>query len=134
MKTTIGQRVKMLRTHLKLNPQQFAGDTNMTVSTLYRIENDEVEPRSKTISDIQRAYGVDSDWLVDGRGEMKFTPVKPDSKSTFDPARDTLYKELKEQIAFYRNLLQQMAGGKGNFLRALNGTGLHKRRSLRAAA
>lgn len=49
MKTTVGQRVKVLRTHLNLNPQQFAGDTNMTVSTLYRIEGDEVEPRSKTI-------------------------------------------------------------------------------------
>lgn len=133
MKTTVGQRVKMLRTHLKLNPQQFAGDTNMTVSTLYRIENDEVEPRTKTLNDIERAYGVDSDWLREGKGELKVVQPELPSKA-FDPARDTLYKELKEQISFYREIIKQMTGGKANFLRALNGTGPYKKGSLRPAA
>lgn len=132
MKTTIGQRVKALRLHLKLNPQQFAGDTNMTVSTLYRIENEEVEPRSKTLNDIERAYKVDHDWLYNGKGELK--AILPENQSSFDPARDTLYKELKDQINFYRDLLKQMAGGKANFLQALNATGFSKKKSLRAAA
>lgn len=136
MKTTVNERIKMLRTHLKLNPQQFAAAANMTVSTLYRVEGGEVEPRSKTILDIQKAFNVDHDWLVNGKGEMTFgkseAPAK--EKSIYESILESaLMKSYESRIAFYEEMIRNLTGTKtlGKFKAVVN-AGDHKR-SLAAA-
>ena len=129
MKSTVNSRVKLLRTSLRLTQNEFAAELGISPSTISKIEMGE-NPSPGTIDAIISTYSVPDDWLTDGKGDLKYS--RP-SGQKFDPATDTLYKELKEQITFYRNLLTQMAGGK-SFRTALDRTGLYKKRLSRAAA
>lgn len=135
MKQTVSQRIKKVREDLSLTQGDLAAIAGVTVTQLSRIENGKSDPQISTLNDIAKATGVTVEWLSDGKGEYSPVVKSAAKESAFDPARDTLYKELREQIVFYRSLLTQMAGGKAtSFLQALSGTGLLKKRSLRAAA
>lgn len=116
---TINDRVKALRAATGRTQNEFSNDLEVSLSLYSKIEVGANDVSPKLIDRIKEFYQVPHDWLVNGKGEMTF--VKP-AKQQFDPATDTLYKELKDQISFYRNLLTQMAGGKGSFLQALNVT------------
>lgn len=130
MKQTVNERVKLLRTSLRLTQAEFASDLKISSSLVSKIEQGE-EPSSSTIDAIINVFQVDEDWILHGKGELRYTkPVKRE----FDPATDTLYKEMKAQIIFYQNLLTQMAGGKASFPLALNKTGSFKKEFLRANA
>lgn len=131
MKQTVNERVKLLRSSLKLSQIEFAIEIGVSASLLSKIEAGE-KPSQHTVDLICEKYSVPETWLNEGKGEMAFK--KPVTKEpTSDPYKDVLYKELKEQIAFYRDLLKQMAGGKPNFHKALNYTGLIKRSQLRVS-
>ncbi|MBA3662740.1 MAG: helix-turn-helix transcriptional regulator [Bacteroidetes bacterium] len=137
-KQTLGDRVRELRDHYRHSQITFGERVNLSHIAVGRIESGFTKnPQGDTINRIAEAYGTSVEWLMEGKGEMlpngKEEAVK--ANKSFDPATDTLYKELKEQIAFYRDLLTQMAGGKRNFLQALNLTGSRKHgKQLGAAA
>jgi transcriptional regulator with XRE-family HTH domain len=127
---TINDRVKALRAALGRTQNEFSNELEISLSLYSKIEVGEKEVSPKLIDRIKEYYQVPHEWLINGKGEMKF--VKPTGQK-FDPATDTLYRELKEQIAFYRNLLTQMAGGK-SFRTALSLTGSRRRATKRLAA
>jgi transcriptional regulator with XRE-family HTH domain len=134
MKQTVNERVKSLRTKLNLTQQEFAEAIGITSAQLSRIENGENTPQDGTLKKIAHAASVDLNWLKLGIGDVEPKLVN-ESSSVENPWKEEAYKALKDEVAFYRQLLMQVTGGKAaSFLQALNGTGLPKKRSLRAAA
>lgn len=49
---TLGERIKALRAHLNMTQSEFCGLCGMLTTSLSRIENDEVTPRSATLKQI----------------------------------------------------------------------------------
>jgi len=136
MKQTVNDRVRQLRIAAGKSQAEFANDVDVSHSLLSKIEVGAKDINPKLIDKISTVYKIEpANWLIDGKGELKFT--RPSSTVKFDPATDTLYKELRERITRQDTIIDRLTQaliGKGNFRLALNGTGLPKRRSLGAAA
>lgn len=133
MKSTLGTRLKELRDEYRLSQTAFADRVGISYVAYANIERGVTEkPQESTLESIVKQFGTTYEWLQEGRGKML-----PNGKvellsegSVFDPARDTLYKELKEQIEFLKEIIR----AKPNFRLALNHTGLTKERRLRVRA
>lgn len=95
MKTTINQRVFLLREKLGYTQQDFVNVCGLTTTSLSRIENGEVEPQNKTLKKIIDNTGVDPVWLLEGKGELTIQEVVKENTST-NLYQDALYKELKQ--------------------------------------
>lgn len=136
MKTTVNTRMRALREALKMTQSEFADALNISSALVGKMENGVIDVSDNTISKACQAFSVPIEWLEHGKGEMSFRKTeKPRDLRIFDPARDTLYNEMKTQISFMQQVILQLTGGKGNFLPALNVSGLHsKRRHLSATA
>lgn len=133
MKQTVNERVKVLRKALGMSQNDFANDADLSVALVSKMETGTEKVTETTIDKLNRTFKVPKEWLLHGKGELIFEmPVAV--KSGQNPYQDVLYKELKEQINFLKETIRLMAGGRSNFLRALNNPGLNKKRSLRAAA
>lgn len=128
MKRSVNERIKALRLALKLNQSDFANEIGVSASLVSTIERGET-PSQGTIDLIVETYSVKESWLLTGAGEMTFERKKVSSDA---PWKDEAFKHLKDEVTFYRNLLTQMAGGKGNFLQALNVTA--QKRKLKYAS
>lgn len=132
MKSTVNERVKQLRTALRLNQVEFANEVGISPSLISKIEVGE-KASINTLDAIIKTYSVPEEWILKGAGEMSYQRPQKAAQG-FDPATDTLYNELREQIKFLRQLIQDMRPrASANFPTALNGTGFRKK-SLRAAA
>jgi transcriptional regulator with XRE-family HTH domain len=127
MKTTSNERLRQLRLAAGKSQNDFAHDVEMSLSLLTKIEQGQRELTPKQIQTINSVYNVSpKNWLVDGKGELSFTMPVEKAKTGFDPAVDTLYKELKERIqkqdTVIDRLTQALLGG--NFLQVINDTAL----------
>lgn len=118
MEQSVNARVLMLKTQLGLTDIEFCGRSSISTGTFNKIKNEE-EVSQRVLNSIIAGLNVNREWLLYGKGKML-----KELQGSFDPARDTLYKDLKEEINFYRELLKQVAGGKANFLRTFNETAL----------
>lgn len=129
-KNTVKSRLETLLIKSGLDLYSFSKSYGLEYTTLNRIFSGETETlRQPTIKLMADKLRVNYEWLAYGKG----TPDKIEESS--DPWKDALVKSLSDEVAFYRQLLMNMTGGKAaSFLQALNGTGLPKKRSLRAAA
>jgi len=135
MKTSIGKRISDMLISKNRDEQWLADAIGKHRTTVSRIINGETQPNKSTIHLLANALESNYSYIAFGIGEVKKTTEDPVKEIAFDPARDTLYLELKGEILFYRDLIKQMAGGKPvNFLQALNLTGPLKKGSLGAAA
>lgn len=108
MKTTVNERVKLLRTHLNLTQQDFCALCDLTNTSLSRIENGEVEPQKATIQKIIDNTGVNPEWLTDGKGELKVQVLEKKRQVLSDPWQDITYKELKENNSYLKSKLDEM--------------------------
>lgn len=130
-KPTLGEKVKYLRVTLGLSQEEFAAESEISMSLLSKLETNKIESVKMKQILIQR-WNASLNFIADDySGPLdKNTPIfngdvpelyKITKLSAFDPARDTLYLDLKSEIKFYRDLIIQITGGKtGNFLRTLN--------------
>jgi transcriptional regulator with XRE-family HTH domain len=85
--------------------------------TVYRISTgDTLNPSKKTLEPIAAALKINLDWLHKGIGERDAQPVE---ETGVNPYKDFAIKHLTEEIAYYRQLLMQITGGKG-FLQLIN--------------
>lgn len=97
---TLGERIKALRAHLNMTQSEFCGLCGMLTTSLSRIENDEVTPRSATLKQIIGNTGVDPKWLLEGTGEISIvSPPANTNSGTGDIYRDALYSELRSQAS-----------------------------------
>jgi transcriptional regulator with XRE-family HTH domain len=117
MEKTVNERVILLITQLNLGKNEFAQKAKLAPGTIWNIENGgNLSP--KTVQSIVDGFNLNKEWLLSGKGKMFADEPKAESKS-FDPARDTLYNEMKSQVSFYREqigflneLIKQLTGGK----------------------
>ncbi len=108
----------LLKKELGLTDIQFCGVSKISTATLNKIKNDEEITQKIVFAILDAGFNVNKEWLLTGKGKMFADEPKAESKS-FDPARDTLYNEMKSQVSFYREqigflneLIKQLTGGK----------------------
>ena len=61
---TLGQLIKDLRTKIGMTQEELAEKTDISVRTIQRIENGEVDPRSYTLQKIASALSIDYEELI----------------------------------------------------------------------
>lgn len=124
MKTTINERIKVLRTHLDLTQQEFAALIDFTSTQLSRIENGASAPQNATIKQIFDKIDVSKEWLLDGKGELKAQVITSTLKA--DPWKDALVSQIKDEnnrlqkeLERVWQMVQHLTGGaKPNFRKA----------------
>lgn len=124
---TIGERLLALRTEYGLSAEKLANLVGVTRVTIDNIESGTTaKPYPKNIEAICKALGSTSEWLVNGKGEM-LPNGKVDLTERDRPVaniyQDTLYKELRDQIEFLRDMLRTRS-----FHKAINLPSLQKKR------
>lgn len=118
MESNVNQRVKMLRSYLNLTQTEFAMRINSTFATISRIENGTNEPRKSTLLSMCKEFNINSEWLLNGKGEMllsedhKDFKIQTESVSWKDEAFAQLKNHnetLKQEIEWLKNLVNKMA-------------------------
>lgn len=128
-KETINDRLRELRAAAGKTQGEFAHDIGVSLSLYSKIEIGEKEVTPKVMEKVITSYKVPITWIKEGIGELSYiSPAK--HSQDFNPAVDTLYKELRDQIEFLREMLRARS-----FPKATNLPSLRKsRRSLVAKA
>lgn len=103
MKTTPGQRLKQFREKAGLRQEAIAAELDVSLSIIQKVEVSQKELSDKMAEALCRRYAIPLEWLIKGQGELTYQLEKE------NPYRDTLYKELREQIDFLKEII------KGNF-------------------
>lgn len=68
---SIGDRIKFLRKDLNLNQLSFGQKIGITESAVSNFESGRRNPSDQTIKSICREFGVNKDWLLEGKEPMK---------------------------------------------------------------
>lgn len=118
MGSTSNDRVIALLKTLKIDEMEASRRIGKQASTFYRITNKVHEPTKTTLRIIAEGLGASYDWLLTGRGEMLVEKIEGKEMKISNPWREEAYKALKDEVAFYRQLLLN-----GNFLNPHNETG-----------
>lgn len=108
MKTTINERVRMLRTYLNQTQQEFSHVVGVTPTQLSRIENGESSPQKGTIKQIIDSTGVNSEWLFDGIGELKVHAVVKQTQEVNNPYRDYTIQKLEKDITTWQEKYNEL--------------------------
>lgn len=64
--STIGERIKQLRTSKKLSQQDLANLVGKSKGNISGYENDKFEPSAQTIISISKYFNVSTDWILTG--------------------------------------------------------------------
>jgi transcriptional regulator with XRE-family HTH domain len=144
MEQTVNERVKLLRSTLKLSQNEFAAKTGMSAPGLWKLEAGESKPRTSTLVAICSAFGVSKEWLLHGKGELEILEpgAQPEKSSWKEKAYEAIEKRadhLEKEVEFLRKLLINVTGSPdANFLNAFDLAGLLPGqkvvKSVRAAA
>jgi len=73
----IGSRLKVVRTHIGLNQEEFAVNIDCTQRQISSYENNVVPIPQKVLQLLLKTYKIDINWLVTGKGNM-FVSVEPE--------------------------------------------------------
>lgn len=107
--STMGARIKYVRTESKLTQQAFADRAGISRGALANYEVDRNEPLDAVITLICREFGINENWLRYGTGDMKAETTQkqkltrffadvlataPDDRSAFIAALDDLPPEF----------------------------------------
>lgn len=71
---TLGNRLKTLRKHLNKSQREFATILNISQAAYCNYEKDERCMPSDLLSKVIIAFRLNSDWLINGTGDMLITP------------------------------------------------------------
>jgi transcriptional regulator with XRE-family HTH domain len=69
MRTTLAQRIKLLRIHYRLSTKHFAQGCLVSDITIFNLEKGS-KMSDKTLTKICDAYGTTREWLLEGKGSM----------------------------------------------------------------
>ena len=107
--STMGARIKFVRTESKLTQQAFADRAGISRGALANYEVDRNDPLDAVITLICREFGINENWLRYGTGDMKAETTQkqkltrffadvlataPDDRSAFIAALDDLPPEF----------------------------------------
>lgn len=143
MKTTVNERIKMLRTSLNLTQSEFSEIVGLTNTQLSRIENGNGAPQNATLKGILDNIDVSKDWLLNGTGELNpQINIKSKLANNNSQWKDEAYFEVKSKNAILEKELERLwqmvqhltGGAKPNFRKALNLTDFSKTKAFKAPA
>ena len=106
----MNERIKELRTFLKLSQEVFASRIKITRSSVSKLEKGENNPSEQTITLICKQFNVSEEWLKNGIGEMfKGIPEEDETAALLsdlleDNGETPLYETLKGIIRTYQQL------------------------------
>ncbi len=80
---TIGEKIKQLRISRGMTQEDLAAKTDLSVRTIQRIENDEVDPRLYTLNLIANALEVDLEALNEKKEEMAQQKLDSENQKWF---------------------------------------------------
>ncbi|MBI2258142.1 MAG: helix-turn-helix transcriptional regulator [Flavobacteriia bacterium] len=131
MEKAVNERIKMLRSFLKLSQLDFANQIGSTVQTVSRWENNATEPTKTTLISMSEIFNVSFNWLKNGTGEMFDSEAKTKEGKVFS-WKEEAYEQLKQtndflkqELEYFKKLVSQMAG-KPNFLKGIESGGIFK--------
>ena len=126
---TLGERIKLLRRAYGLTQSSFANEIDMSHIAIGNLERGlATNPQPDTLSSIVRNFGTTTEWLMEGNGEMLprgLISLNKKEPSVQNIYQDTLYKELRDQVEFLREMLRAKS-----FRKVINQPTLRKRRGL----
>ncbi len=67
---SIGERIRFLRTILKLSQEEFAKQIGISKRALIYYEQGKKQPSEKVLKLISQTFGVSYRWLKEGKGEI----------------------------------------------------------------
>lgn len=108
MGKTVNTRVKLLRTHLNLTQQDFSSLVGLTSTQLSRIENGESAPQKGTLKQIIDRTGVNSEWLLEGKGELKVLAVINKTQDESNPYRDYAIQRLEKEAETWQQKYNEL--------------------------
>lgn len=91
MTSTIGERIKMLRTNAKLNQKDIADRIDVSKSTIGMYEQNRRMPDIETLVKLAICFGVTTDYLLG-----KNAPENPEKKELFDIVNGMSDGEIKQ--------------------------------------
>ncbi len=106
----MNERIKELRTFLKLSQEVFASRIKITRSSVSKLEKGENNPSEQTITLICKQFNVSEEWLKNGIGEMfKGIPEEDETAALLsdlleDNGETPLYETIKGIIRTYQQL------------------------------
>lgn len=71
----ISDRIREVRKQEGLSQTAFGEKIMLTRSSIYQMENEQMEPSVRTIDTISRVFNVNKEWLETGEGEMYNLPT-----------------------------------------------------------
>ena len=102
--STVGARLKSIRTTLKITQQEFADRIGVSRGALANYEVNRNEPIDAVITLICREFNVNEEWLRTGEGEM-FAPMNRDKE--IEAFMDVVMKS--ESVDFRRRLVSVLS-------------------------
>lgn len=91
MASTIGERIKLLRTKAKMNQKDLADKIDVSKSTIGMYEQNRRMPDTETVMKLAVSFGVSTDYLLG-----KNAPENPQKKELFDIVNGMSDDELKQ--------------------------------------
>ena len=106
---SIGQRIRVVRASMR--QPDFAKSVGISANTLSRNELGKTTPDAEVLAEICRRYNVNGDWLLTGRGKMRFGAVIPGAAAPGEVAEDIPEPEDLMQRIIQRLERYLAAGG-----------------------
>lgn len=91
----MNERLKLLRSTLKLTTREFAKVINLSGGAITNMEKGVRNITDRVISDICREFNVNEEWLRNGKGEMF---IEPDTFSLDEYLKQRKVSELEADI------------------------------------
>lgn len=91
----MNERLKILRSTLKLTTREFAKVINLSGGAITNMEKGVRNITDRVISDICREFNVNEEWLREGKGEMF---IEPDTFSLDEYLKQRKVSELEADI------------------------------------
>ena len=120
---TTGERIRVIRKNLKLTQEEFGSALSLSAASISQIESGVVRLTERTARGICKEYGVNSDWLQTGEGEifakkqeshemlvLEFSEVLSKYPAVYEMAKIASRHMTADDWQRINNLLEEMGG------------------------
>lgn len=102
--TTINNRIKELRNHLKINTEDFAASGGVSLRSQQMYESGKTTPTAEYCAAIAESFpNISLDWLLTGNGEMLKTNTAANEALTFSNEELRVIKLLRKMNPEQKN-------------------------------
>lgn len=117
---TINDRVSQLIEILDIKQKDFADKIQLKSNTLSMIKSNKRNITERTINDIIREFGVNKEWLIDGKGEIFNTNIETQNYIDKLVKQYNLSIKDKEILKAYVNMDEDSRNLFYNFIKSIS--------------